>query len=143
MSPNPNNPSRRVPFPPEGRVHPRNTSGRTTAQDTPLRIRTFGLRSDRGAITYLRQRVGFKLGKFALAIRHVDVRIKDENGPKGSPEVRCSITVHLDDAGCVIVEHGATTSRAAFDLTIDRTERAVRRMLQRRRSAWKHSASTR
>lgn len=143
MTSHPNSRTRRCPFPPVAHLHPQPASGRTLTPETPLQVKTFGLRSDRDAMAYLHQRAGFKLGKFALVIRHVEVRLKDESGPKGSPEVRCSISVHLDEAGCVIVEHGADSSRAAFDLAIDRVERAVRRLLQRRRSPRNHHHATR
>jgi putative sigma-54 modulation protein len=135
MKINPNKSLRRSTFSLEGTTPLNAPVGKTTAPETPYRIQTLGLRMDPEAQAYVRQRLGFKFGKFALSIRHIEVRVKDENGPKGAPTVRCGLTIYLDDLGTVIVEHGADSGRSAFDTTLDRAERAVRRLLQRRRDS--------
>lgn len=143
MRKNPNQPLRRTPFATAGDTSMGPRSGRTTTSQTPLHIQTPGVQLEPAALDYVRQRLGFKLGKFALQIRDIELRLKDENGPTGIPTVGCSILVRLDVAGDILVEHRSSTTRAAFDITLDRAERAVRRALQRRRELRLHGSTSR
>lgn len=131
MRNNPNALQRRSEFPAE-RVQPRSaTIGRTTTEQTPLWIRTFGLARIPQARSYVRRHTGFKLGKFAYHIEALQVRMRNESGPKGAPMAVCTITVKLGGIGIVVVEQAAQGPMAAFDLTLDSAERSVRRTLER------------
>ena len=131
MRHNPNAPQRRSEFPPAG-TRPRSESmGRTTTEQTPLWVRTFGLAGIPDARSYVRRHAGFKLGKFAYHIEALQVRMKNESGPKGAPLAVCTITVNLAQAGIVVVEQASQTPMAAFDLALDSAERSVRRTLQK------------
>jgi len=133
MNRNPNAPVRRSAFPPARLTSNQDRIGPTRASETPLRIKTFGLSADEPSRIYVRTRVGFKLGKFALRIPSADVRMRDESGPHGVPTTICTISVPLQGGGLISVERSAHEARTAFDLAIDVTERAVRRWVQRNR----------
>ncbi|MBI4912981.1 MAG: HPF/RaiA family ribosome-associated protein [Acidobacteria bacterium] len=128
---NPNSHQRRSAFPPAGTRPRSETLGRTTTEQTPLWVRTFGLAGIPDARTYVRRHAGFKLGKFAYHIEGLQVRMKNESGPKGAPLAVCTITVDLARAGIVVVEQASQSPMAAFDLALDSAERSVRRTLQK------------
>jgi ribosome-associated translation inhibitor RaiA len=80
---------------------------------------------------HVHRRLGRQLGKFALHIERVTVRVRDVNGPRGGVDHACQLKVVLSKRPSVLVEARAHTPRAAFDLAADRTERAVRREIGR------------
>lgn len=125
---------RRAPFEENPDLDGTPLDGRTTTRQTPLSIRTRDLELDEGERAHLRERLGFKLGKFALRIRRIVVRVVKESGPTGAPQVACRIDVALDPVRDVFVEQRHETIRGALDLAVDRTERAVRRTLERERT---------
>jgi ribosome-associated translation inhibitor RaiA len=129
-----NAPVRRSAFPPASLVSNQGRVGPTRTTETPLRVKTFGLAADGASRAYIRTRAGFKLGKFALHIQSVEIRLKDESGPHGEPLITCALSVLLGAGGVVIVERAGQEARATFDVAIDVAERAVRRWIQRRRS---------
>ena len=133
MSRNQNAALRRSSFPPARLVSNQDRVGRTRTSETPLRIKVFGLSTDEHARGYICQHAGFKLGKFALHIKALDVRLKDESGPHGEPLATCTLSVDLDAGGFVVVVQSAHEPHAAFDLAIEVAERSVRRTLQRMR----------
>jgi ribosome-associated translation inhibitor RaiA len=128
-----NAPQRRAAFPEEPSYASKASVGSTTAAETPVTIRGIGMPLETAERAYIRQRLGFKLGKFALRVRRVEVHIVDVSGPKGAPTCACRVSTLLDNAQDVYVEVQARSARAAIDTSIDRTERAVRRGLQRSR----------
>jgi ribosome-associated translation inhibitor RaiA len=108
--------------------------GRSTTRETPLQVRVRGVELDDTMRDYMRARVGFKLGKFALHLTRVTVRLENVAGPKGAPAYACKIKVLLPNASDVVVAATDVTARAAFDLAVDATERSVRRTLGRGRA---------
>lgn len=110
---------------------PKERLGRTRTTETPLHIKTFGLSADEPAREYMRKHLGFKLGKFALAITSLDVHVRHESGPKGEPVVTCGLTLWLAPGGAVVVERSASKVLVAFDLALDVGERTIRRTLDR------------
>jgi CBS domain-containing protein len=109
-------------------------SGRTASAQTPAHIRAIGVPLDRSDRDYLRRKLGAKLGKFARAIERTSVRIKDVNGPRGGKDKVCRIKVVLSGLPSVVVEERHASLQAAMDRALSRTERAVRRSVQRRRT---------
>lgn len=122
---------RRAEFPEEPSRAGKAVRGRTTATETPTTIRGIGVRLNQAERAYIRQRLGFKLGKFALRVRRVAVQLSEEKGVSGVPRCECRVTVRLDRAPDIFVEVRAAGTRPAFDTAIDRAERAARRSLQR------------
>lgn len=107
--------------------------GRSTSRETPLHIRALGVELEDSLRDYIRQRVGFKLGKFGLDITRVTVRFETLNGATGTPTYACRFKVLLHSANDVTLTALGTTPRAAFDAGANRIERTVRDELGRRR----------
>ncbi len=107
--------------------------GRSTSRETPLYIRAPGVELDDSLREYIRQRVGFKLGKFGLDITRVAVRFETLNGATGAPTYECRFKVLLHSANDVTLTSVGATPRAAFDTGANRIERTVRDELGRRR----------
>jgi ribosome-associated translation inhibitor RaiA len=60
------------------------------------------------------------------------VTFEDENGPKGGPDIRCTVTVRMPRRAEIIGEHVAPTARLAFDGAFESIRRQVgRRKAQR------------
>jgi ribosome-associated translation inhibitor RaiA len=125
--------TRRAPL--AGRVSrpAKRAAGRTTADRTPVNIRTAGIDLAAETRAYIRQRLGFKLGKFALHIERITVRLADINGPRGGVDTACRVKVVLSGRDSVVVVSQDADTRAAIDAAVDRVERAVRRALSRGR----------
>jgi CBS domain-containing protein/ribosome-associated translation inhibitor RaiA len=107
-------------------------SGRAETGETPAFIRAVGTELDFEDREYLRRKLGRRLGKFAPSIERVSVRIEDVNGPRGGLDKRCRIKVVLSGLPSVMVEEQRPDLQPAMDGALARTERAVRRTLQRR-----------
>ena len=107
---------------------------RRAASDTPAHIRAMGAPIQAADRAYLRRKLGTKLGKFARAIERVSVRITAVNGPRGGVDKVCRIKVVLSGLPSVVVEQQHASLQAAMDRALQRTESAVRRSMQRRRT---------
>jgi ribosome-associated translation inhibitor RaiA len=105
---------------------------RHASSDIPANIRAFGAPIDAEERAYLRRKLGAKLGKFARAVERVSVRIRDVNGPRGGVDKACAIKVVLSGLPSVVVEQRHASLKGAMDAAVQRTERAVRRSVQRR-----------
>ena len=122
---------------PFARVVPRpvrRTAGRTTAPLVPVNIRTADVKLAPEQRAYIRERLGRKLGKFALSIERVSLRIRDVNGPAGGIDTECRIKVVLSGLPSVVVSNHATTVEVAVNRALDAAERYVRRSVRRRRT---------
>ncbi len=120
----------RGPFAPTIAKAAKRQTGRTTTEQTPLAVRTSGLKLDPAERERIAARVGSKLGKFALHIERATVRLEDVNGPKGGPDKRCRIKVTLSGRPSLLVEKEGETVQAAFDVAIDAMQRVLRKALQ-------------
>ncbi|MFS8070278.1 MAG: HPF/RaiA family ribosome-associated protein, partial [Byssovorax sp.] len=109
-------------------------AGRTSVDTTPLNVRSSGLHLDADMKTYVRQRLGRKLGKFATHIERITVRFEDVNGPRGGEDIVSRIKVVLSGLDSIVYETRAVDAHQALDLAADRVERAVRRSLGRARA---------
>ena len=83
---------------------------------------------------YIKRRVEARVRKFAASVDEVDVRLADVNGPKGGVDKVCKARVLVPGLPNVMVERRHQSARAAVDGTMDATERAVRKILGRRRN---------
>ena len=112
----------------------RATRGRTTATTTPVHVRNTSARAivDRD---WLRQRLGFKLGKFAVRIDRMNVSLRDENNTLGTPTLRATVTLHLAGGESIASSARGTTPTAAISAAIRASERTLRRATERRRTA--------
>lgn len=122
---------RRAPFATSTSKTTKRATGVATTSETPMAVRAPGLTLEEGLRDYARERTGFKLGKFGLAITRISVRFEDLSGPKGAKSYECRVKVLLRQSGEVLTSHAAPTQRAAFDKAADAAERAVRRTLDK------------
>lgn len=110
------------------------TAGRTAARLTPAHIRVEGVRLDDDDRTYIRRRLGEKLGKYSRRIERVTVRMRDINGPRGGVDIQCRIKIVVSGLPSIVVEHEAARLRPALTRALAGAERAMRRTMQRRRT---------
>jgi ribosome-associated translation inhibitor RaiA len=88
----------------------------------------------------IRRKLGRQIGKFALSIERVTVRLSDVNGPRGGMDQQCQVKVVLSGAPSVVVESQSATMHAAIASAIAGVARAVRKRLQRQRTRPRHRA---
>jgi CBS domain-containing protein/ribosome-associated translation inhibitor RaiA len=134
---------KRAPFAESVAKPVKRTAGRTKAPQTPANIRVTGLSLDDDDRTYIRRRLGDKLGKYADHIERVTVRVRDVNGPRGGVDQECRIKVVLSGLPSVVVEHNAASLKPAVTGALTSVERAVRRAVERRRTRPRRGASER
>jgi CBS domain-containing protein/ribosome-associated translation inhibitor RaiA len=109
-------------------------AGRTEAPLVPANIRAMGVDVDADTRAYIRRKLGMKLGKFALSIERVSVRVRDVYGPRGGVDHQCQIKVVLSGLPSVVVDVHQESMQAAIDEAIAAAARGVRRSIQRRRT---------
>jgi ribosome-associated translation inhibitor RaiA len=110
------------------------STGRTSTAKTPLNVRAEGVSIGDRISEYVHRRVGFKLGKFARHVTRVTVRFEDLSGPKGAKTYACRFKVVLPRHGSVVLESRDGDIKAAFDVAVDATERAMARLVGKSRA---------
>jgi sigma 54 modulation/S30EA-like ribosomal protein len=110
---------------------------RASDRQGPFRItahvREMGVELDEEARSYIRRKLGMKLGKFAPSVERVSVRVFDVNGPRGGIDQRCLVKVVLSGLPSVVVERRHVSLDAAVAAAVGAAEHAVRRSVSRRR----------
>ena len=81
---------------------------------------------------YAHRRLSFAVRRFTHRVRHVTVRLVDENGPRRGVDTRCSITADLADGGQIFVDAMAAWPFAAITLAAGRLGEALRRDADRK-----------
>lgn len=122
----------RAPLPARVARAGKRTAGRAMAPETPAHVRSVGSVLDAADASYLRRKLGRKLGKFAPSIERTSVRVADVNGPRGGVDKRCRIKVVLSGLPSVVVEERHHSLQVALDGAVARAERAVRQTTRRR-----------
>ena len=112
--------------------------GLTEVAETPLEIRSLDGSVDPALESWVHERLGRQLGKYATQIERVEVRFGDENGPKGGVDRNCMIHIVVSTLAPVVVEVRAAEDREAFDLAAGRAERALRHSMQKHGFHTKH-----
>jgi len=123
--------SRKQPLGVEPERTRRAARGRTTAVETPVEVRAHGLQVPDALEPYVHEKLGAKLGAFALHIEHVAVGFRDVNGPRGGDDIECRIQVVISGRPDVVVHALAADPRRAFDSANKSAGVAVRRDLER------------
>ena len=124
---------RRAPLPASVPRPVKRASGRADVLRTPAHVRVIGVELDEEDRILIRQKLGAKLGKFAVSIERVTVRMTDANGPRGGVDHVCNVKVVLSGLPSVVVERRDASPHVVIDLVLRATEQAVRRSLGRRR----------
>jgi CBS domain-containing protein len=124
---------KRAPFPATLPRSSKRESGATRPPLVPAYIRVLGVELGPDDRTYIRRKLGTKLGRYATSIERVSVRVEDVNGPRGGVDQVCRIKVVLRGLPSVVFEGRDASLDAAIDRALTGAERGVRRSLQRRR----------
>jgi putative sigma-54 modulation protein len=82
-------------------------------------------------LTLARRRAGYAFSRFGSIVRSVDIRLSDENGPRGGQGISCLARVHLASGGHVLVESSAVTPEDGIAQAIARLENRLRRLISR------------
>jgi ribosome hibernation promoting factor len=97
--------------------------------DTQIEFLVRGERSDttEALREYALRRLSFAVRRFKHRVRHLRVRLVDENGPRRGVDSRCSIAAELADGGHLFVEATAAWPFTAITLAAGRLSEALRR----------------
>lgn len=99
-----------------------------------VEIRAHGAALTEDIRSYVQRRLHFALGRFALRVGRVTVRLSDLNGPRGGVDQTCRITVErLPSRQIVVQECVDADLYAAIDDATTRIGRSFARALQRER----------
>lgn len=90
---------------------------------------------------YVENRLDSALGRLAHRIRDVEVRVGDENGPRGGDDKFCVVDVHLRPSGYVRVKRKANEIYGAVDSVAESVQKTVRRKIDRERTAVRKTAA--
>ena len=86
----------------------------------------------------VRRRTGFAMGRFAGAIREVNLLLAESNDAGFHEGIRCSVRVRLERGkGVRVVQAGGDVS-TAVDAALERAARAVQRQLELERRGFAH-----
>jgi hypothetical protein len=103
-------------------------------------IRTEGVSLSREDRDYIKRKIDTKVAKLASPVERVSFRIADVNGPRGGVDKICRAKVQVSGLPDVVVERRHESARAAVEGTLDATDRAVRKMILRRRTTPRRAA---
>lgn len=73
------------------------------------------------------------LGQHESWVEQVDVRLWDENGPKGGEDQRCRFDIRLRHGGTVTIEEAGHDPYSIVSLAADRAKQAVGRKVDKLR----------
>jgi len=104
-------------------------------------IKARGFRLTEGLRTQAERRVRFALGATSGRVRSVDMRLADENGPRGGLDKRCTIRANLPGVPPVVIEQQEADLYVAIDRAADRAARAVSRRLEETSSGRRNATS--
>lgn len=90
---------------------------------------------------HIERRLQYAIGRFERRIAQAIVRLADLNGPRGGVDQSCRITVQFRPRGEIIIEECSAELESAVSLAANRAGHAVRRELERRRTARLRRAS--
>jgi putative sigma-54 modulation protein len=85
-------------------------------------------------VEHAQRRASFAFDRFGAAVREIDIRVSDVNGPRGGAGIACLARVRLVTGGDVLVESTATSPEEGISLTIARLASRLRRIVSRRQN---------
>jgi ribosome-associated translation inhibitor RaiA len=74
------------------------------------------------------------LNRFSTSIQTLKICVSDTNGPKGGKDTRCVVSAKLASGGEIVVQGENENIFSVLNHCLSRTDRAVKRYLERRRS---------
>ena len=81
---------------------------------------------------FVHQRLSAALGRFGDRIPRVEIRITDENGPRGGVDKLCRVTANIAGAGPLTIEKRAGDFYEAIARAINAVKQNVARRVSRR-----------
>ncbi len=97
------------------------------------RIMTTGMNLSRANRRFIHERLRATLGRHADELQHVDVFLKDLNGPKGGRDTSARLRVRLSNGRVVTVEDVRDALEAAMTRASQRMGFAIRRAMEENR----------
>ena len=82
--------------------------------------------------TYAERRITFSMAAFGSLVSDVDIRVGDENGPRGGVDKTCLITAALQPIGSVVARGRHSNVYSAIDCAAVRIRALTVRYLERR-----------
>jgi len=98
-----------------------------------IQLHTQGFELTDAINAHVRRQINFNLVNFEGHIVSVDVFLSDINGPKGGPDKKALVCVHLDSRSTVTVERTRADLYAAITLVSRQAKRTVTRALNKHR----------
>ncbi len=108
-------------------------AGRGREDDMNMQVRFRGLQTSVALRHHAERKLFASLVRFGQRVRAVEVRIGDQNGPRGGDDKYCRVTVQTP-LGAVTVRKIAPDAYAAVHLAIDSLGRTMARRLERSRA---------
>jgi len=96
-------------------------------------IRIAGLSADQKLRDHALHRVQFCFGRFGAEVHSVTASFTDLNGPKGGVDILCRVRVRGRRLGTITLESQRHDPYVAIADLLERSQRAVRRELERQR----------
>ncbi len=87
------------------------------------------------------RRVLFALSRFQARIRRINIRLIDDNGPKGGVDKKCTMEAILHRGGSIMAEDSSERIYGAAAMAADRLARRIDRELKNRRAFDRELAS--
>ena len=83
---------------------------------------------------FIQNKIKKSLKRFNNIIKKVEVRLTDENGPKGGDDKSCMIYIKTDQFAEIVVNSTRSDSYASVSNTVIRAKRTIARRLKQSRS---------
>ncbi len=83
-------------------------------------------------VEYAQRRAAFAFARFDAAVRDLDIRISDVNGPRGGNGIACLARLRLVTGGDILVEGTAHSPEQGITVIISRLAHRLRRIASRR-----------
>lgn len=96
-----------------------------------ISIKTRGFPLTEGLQNHTARRIRFAVGSASNRLRNIEVRLADDNGPRGGVDKRCTIRARLSGTSDIIIEHQESDLYVAIDRAADRLGRTLFRQLKR------------
>ena len=101
-------------------------------------IRIQGIEADQKLRHHALHRLDHCFRRFGAEVHRVTASFVDMNGPKGGVDIRCRVQVRGPRLGTIMLESRRHDPYVALADLVERTQRAVRRPLERRREPAPH-----
>jgi putative sigma-54 modulation protein len=97
-----------------------------------IRLITRHLDRTQALVTHTQERASFALARFKSAIRDIDIRRSDINGPRGGTDLAGLARLRLVGGGDIIVKIKANSPESGISTLITRMSQTLRRTINRR-----------